>query len=1789
MQNKEIRVSLKGIITIILILAMILGTVPVPGNVMISRAAVEKLQGSGTENDPYLIYSFDDWEFLALHLATHNSGTYEPYCDKHYKLMKDIKVTSPVYDYDIRLIGRDKDQPFKGTFDGNHHTVEINFYQDGAQYAAPFKYVDGATIKNLKVIGEIKVGKTHSGGIIGCASGQVTIQNCEVGSNIIGKDRIGGLVGRVDSGSTTIENCAFHGTLKSSTVSSVAGGGFVGDNVSGGTINITDCLFAPADVKRGSGIRFDTFAYTWANLTRAYTRYWGDEKPKQGAYVYGYEEVAADKLYKKIQFFDLDTCYYPGSAATDLKAAYEMKGASMALPVCGVTFDDEALTEGTDYTVTVIGPNGDKVTAITSLGSYTVTVTGKGDYIGSISQSFEVISELRGKGTQNEPYIIDSDAAWKIFASHVNTGTDYKNQYVKLDTEINITESVGTADNKFKGTFLGSGNTLNIELSASTDNCAPFLYLDGATIRDLTVSGSVDTSAKYGASIAAHTSGDTNITNCHSTVSINGSISGDGTHGGFVAVNDSGKLTFTNCDFKGEFSGSAHSNGGFVGWNIGNISYTNCMFAPSKLDAGENNSCTFNRNGNNEFDRAYYVTAFGTEQGIRVYETIPAEGVYAILSDTPDSDTSNHKTYYGVCTVNGLENTYPLSEAPVRNKHKPEVKFCGESLTEGTDYTLTWTEDETEAKEGVYSLTVQGIGNYGGSVTLNYEVDEQGETLGGHFFKKDQKGNYLIETADDLRGLSAYINSQETYGDTNLNGSGKTFLQTQDIDLEGENFTPIGYGGTGAKHFKGTYDGGNHTISGLVVANDNPSYPIGLFGQFSGKAIQNVRLLNPSLICSSRGNGEYAGSVAGDIFLGSVENCLVINAKVTNGKEKKAGAIAGINDRATVDNCFFYDGNETGLPGVGAENKVKVNIYSRIYRVIPGENLDVSDVDNGENPKGSFYIESGDDAGYYCKEGTTVSVKAAAFSGRLLKAVSCYDKEGKKLEPEVTESNGIFSFVMPAQDVEVKGEFDNLPDAGVSIGEGTKLEKTYGDVFTLTAKAEKNGTNGKWTWKCSDETAVKVTADEADQDKASITVLKASEEPVTITVSYVSDATGGEAELELTAKKKQIRITGLSVSDKEYNRNTDAVITGTAVLDGKLESDDLSITGGKASFEDVKAGKNKKVTFSGYVLSGKSAENYTLLQPEDVYAEITKKEITVSGIKAKDKNYDGDTDAELTYNEVSFDGICEGDKLLVTAKGKFDDENVGKDKPVTISDLTLGGDDSENYVLSESGQQTETTANIKPQGTIPGDLLKTSVYLEAKEGKTAGVSYKLPDGAVYGDVTNENDEFFTVSTEDGLMLTAVKSWTEEEWSFDDTKTFTVSVENALNYENYTLTVTVIPTEKQPDTWTISYDPNGGKGSMEDQKVTEGTSVKLRAHTFTNEDHSFSGWNTKNDGSGDGYKDCDEISPSGDLKLYAQWKKTEKHRHELVLVERTEPGCETEGNIAYYRCDDDSCDKWFEDAVGSVEITDRKSVILSPLGHKWDKGVVTKEPTFTSTGIRTYTCLRDSSHIKTETIPKKQAVHNDNYDDNDDDSGNINSSENSSKDSSGDGGNNSGSGNRNSSNDSSDDSDDSGNDSVSSSKTTSGAGGSGSGIANSDSMVLGAVRQMTEKPESNTSELSDIGGTWTLINGRWVYIKSDGTVARNEWLNLEYNGVRSWYFFGAEGGMSTGWITWNDKAYYLIPDSDGWMGRMATGWKSIDGKWYFFEKEQGDMLRGVKTPDGFMVDENGVWVERITGR
>ena len=89
-------------------------------------------------------------------------------------------------------------------------------------------------------------------------------------------------------------------------------------------------------------------------------------------------------------------------------------------------------------------------------------------------------------------------------------------------------------------------------------------------------------------------------------------------------------------------------------------------------------------------------------------------------------------------------------------------------------------------------------------------------------------------------------------------------------------------------------------------------------------------------------------------------------------------------------------------------------------------------------------------------------------------------------------------------------------------------------------------------------------------------------------------------------------------------------------------------------------------------------------------------------------------------------------------------------------------------------------------------------------------------------------------------------------------------------------------------------------------------------------------------------------------------KTQTCQHEWK-----EATCTEEGNTAYYTCSE--CNKYFEDETGSVEIA-LEDTVIEELGHNWDEGTITTPKTCTTDGVKTYTCTRDNSHTRTETIP-----------------------------------------------------------------------------------------------------------------------------------------------------------------------------------------------------------------------------
>ena len=166
----------------------------------------------------------------------------------------------------------------------------------------------------------------------------------------------------------------------------------------------------------------------------------------------------------------------------------------------------------------------------------------------------------------------------------------------------------------------------------------------------------------------------------------------------------------------------------------------------------------------------------------------------------------------------------------------------------------------------------------------------------------------------------------------------------------------------------------------------------------------------------------------------------------------------------------------------------------------------------------------------------------------------------------------------------------------------------------------------------------------------------------------------------------------VTVKDKTYDGTLTAEL-GTVTHSGFVAGDDVQLVKGTPSFSSKDKGENIQVTFTPFTLTGPDAGNYALTQPTGVKAHISPRPVTVSGITAQDKTYDGNTQVTFVYEGALLKGNVDGDKLTVTAQGAFENANVGS-KQVNITGLTLGGEKQGNYVLAEKGQQTSATAAI---------------------------------------------------------------------------------------------------------------------------------------------------------------------------------------------------------------------------------------------------------------------------------------------------------------------------------------------------------------------------------------------------------------------------------------------------------------------------------------------------------------
>ena len=295
-------------------------------------------------------------------------------------------------------------------------------------------------------------------------------------------------------------------------------------------------------------------------------------------------------------------------------------------------------------------------------------------------------------------------------------------------------------------------------------------------------------------------------------------------------------------------------------------------------------------------------------------------------------------------------------------------------------------------------------------------------------------------------------------------------------------------------------------------------------------------------------------------------------------------------------------------------------------------------------------------------------------------------------------------------------EFEIQPKE-ITISDVKVADKTYDG--TTEAKITNEGT----------------LSDNYDGDNLTIAIGSAAYDNKNVgtdkTVTFTGFALAGDAaaNYELVAQPadttaditaKGITIVGAAVEgSKVYDGTTKATIANAGTLSDNYDGENLTIVTGSAAYDNKNVGTGKTVAFTGFALAGDAAANYKLIaQPTDTTADITVKEITISGAAVEaSRIYDGTTDAKITNAgapSVNYDG----ENLKVAAgKAAYDNKNVGKGKAVTFTGFALEGDAAANYKLTAQPEAVTADITVKEIKIVDTAVEASKVYDGSTDAK----------------------------------------------------------------------------------------------------------------------------------------------------------------------------------------------------------------------------------------------------------------------------------------------------------------------------------------------------------------------------------------------------------------------------------------------------------------------------------------
>ena len=215
---------------------------------------------------------------------------------------------------------------------------------------------------------------------------------------------------------------------------------------------------------------------------------------------------------------------------------------------------------------------------------------------------------------------------------------------------------------------------------------------------------------------------------------------------------------------------------------------------------------------------------------------------------------------------------------------------------------------------------------------------------------------------------------------------------------------------------------------------------------------------------------------------------------------------------------------------------------------------------------------------------------------------------------------------------------------------------------------------------------------------------------------------------------KEITINGATVEgSKVYDGTSEAKITNAGTLSDNYDGENLTIVAGSAAYDNKNVGTGKTVAFTGFALAGDAAANYKLIaQPTDTTADITAKEITISGAAVEaSRIYDGTTDAKITNAgtpSVNYDGE---NLKVVAGKAAYDNKNVGKGKAVMFTGFALEGDAAANYKLTAQPDAVTADITVKEIKIVDTAVETSKIYDGSPDAKITEKG--TFDGLINGD------------------------------------------------------------------------------------------------------------------------------------------------------------------------------------------------------------------------------------------------------------------------------------------------------------------------------------------------------------------------------------------------------------------------------------------------------------------------